>query len=189
MSRSSAGAFTISVLRVMIAEVRPLRAVSLATLGWRIISTSPSGVPSGTFISIDAGEDHTCGLRTDGTITCWGINDRGQTNAPGGVSTSVVATSRLSCGWRPDGTHQCWGENRNNYAVTRPPDTMGRLRSHLPPGRQLMRRPIRRHRDLLGPLRTRQRTSQHVHNHHREPPRVYRRAFYLTPASCAGACC
>ena len=43
-SRNSAGAFTTSVLRVMIAEVRPLRAVSLATLTWRIISASPSAV-------------------------------------------------------------------------------------------------------------------------------------------------
>ena len=43
-SRNSAGVLTIRALRVMIAEVRPLRAVSLATLTWRIISTSPSAV-------------------------------------------------------------------------------------------------------------------------------------------------
>lgn len=43
-SRKSAGAFTTSVLRVMLAEVRSLRAVSLATLTWQIISTSPSAV-------------------------------------------------------------------------------------------------------------------------------------------------
>ena len=42
-SRSSAGAFTIKAPTVMIAEVRPLRAVSLATLTCRIISTSPTG--------------------------------------------------------------------------------------------------------------------------------------------------
>ena len=43
-SRNSAGAFTTSALRVVIAEVRPLQPVSLATLTWRIISTSPSAV-------------------------------------------------------------------------------------------------------------------------------------------------
>ena len=41
-SRSSAGALTIKALSAMIAEVRPLRAVSRATLVWRIISTRPS---------------------------------------------------------------------------------------------------------------------------------------------------
>ena len=43
-SRSPAGALMIRALRVMIAVVRPLRAVSLAILTWRIISTSPSAV-------------------------------------------------------------------------------------------------------------------------------------------------
>ncbi len=55
-SRSSAGALTISVLRVIVAEVRPLRAVSLATLTWRIISTSPSAV-FGTAVEVPARTD------------------------------------------------------------------------------------------------------------------------------------
>ena len=41
---TQAGALTIIAPTVTTAEVRPLRAVSLATLGWRIISTSPSAV-------------------------------------------------------------------------------------------------------------------------------------------------
>lgn len=55
-SRNSAGALTIRVLRVMIAEVRPLRAVSRATLTWRIISASPSAV-LGTAVEVPARTD------------------------------------------------------------------------------------------------------------------------------------
>ena len=34
------------------------------------------------FVAIDAGSHHTCGLRTDGTIACWGYNGYGQSDPP-----------------------------------------------------------------------------------------------------------
>ncbi|MYI57770.1 MAG: hypothetical protein F4098_03760, partial [Acidimicrobiaceae bacterium] len=38
--------------------------------------------PVGAFKAVSAGGTHSCGLRTDNTITCWGGNRYGQSNAP-----------------------------------------------------------------------------------------------------------
>jgi alpha-tubulin suppressor-like RCC1 family protein len=41
--------------------------------------------PAGTFTSVDAGQAHNCGIKTDGTVACWGFNSKGETNPPGGT--------------------------------------------------------------------------------------------------------
>ena len=65
---------------------------------------------------IAAGATHSCGLRTDGTVTCWGGNSGGQINAPSGTFTAVAAGSTHSCGLRTDGTVTCWGWNNHGQA-------------------------------------------------------------------------
>jgi cysteine-rich repeat protein len=45
-------------------------------------STPPTG-PSDAFVSIAGGGHHTCGLRKDGAVQCWGRNDLGQTSPTG----------------------------------------------------------------------------------------------------------
>ena len=37
---------------------------------------------------MSAGAAHTCGLRTNGTVECWGLNDYGQANGPRGTFIS-----------------------------------------------------------------------------------------------------
>jgi hypothetical protein len=56
-----------------------------------------------------AGYAHTVGLRQDGTIVCWGLNDSGQCNSPSGTFTKVTAAYRHSGGLRTDGTIAVWG--------------------------------------------------------------------------------
>ena len=64
---------------------------------------------------MSAGELHSCGLRTDGTITCWGSNaghdgtHLGQSNAPEGTFVAVTAGAFHSCGVRTSGIVTCWG--------------------------------------------------------------------------------
>ena len=56
-----------------------------------------------TFTTIASNEDDLCGIRTDETIACWGMNDTGQANAPHGQLSSVDGTNswvRNSNGWR-----------------------------------------------------------------------------------------
>ena len=69
-----------------------------------------------------AASDHTCAIRSDRTLWCWGANEHGQlgdgsTTArerPGQVGTdgdwlAIDTSASHSCGLRSDGTLWCWG--------------------------------------------------------------------------------
>jgi hypothetical protein len=49
-------------------------------------------------VSISAGVYHTCGLKGDGTVACWGRNDAGQATPPAGTLTAPVRSSALKLG-------------------------------------------------------------------------------------------
>ena len=66
---------------------------------------------------MSAGGGHSCGVRTDGTIACWGDNRRGQAVAPSGAFTTVSAGGGHSCGVRTDGTAECWGSDFSGAAT------------------------------------------------------------------------
>ena len=57
------------------------------------------------------GGNHSCGLREDDTVTCWGWNVYGQTDAPAGTFKSVTAGGLHICGLRSDDSVTCWGAN------------------------------------------------------------------------------
>jgi alpha-tubulin suppressor-like RCC1 family protein len=73
------------------------------------------------FTALEVGTNHTCALRADGSLLCWGTNLRGQigdgTNnnatAPTKVGTdtwvAVSAGSEFTCAVRADHTLWCWG--------------------------------------------------------------------------------
>ena len=67
--------------------------------------------PAGTFTEVAAGGYHTCGLKTDGTLACWGYNASGQSTPPAGTFTQVAAGYAHTCGVRTDGAFVCWGDN------------------------------------------------------------------------------
>ena len=70
-----------------------------------------------TYKAVTAGEFHTCGLRTDNTIQCWGDNRYGAAAAPTGSFQTVTAGEFHTCGLRTDNTIQCWGDNDDGEAV------------------------------------------------------------------------
>src|ERR1017187_6640148 len=72
---------------------------------------SPGSTTTHDFTSVSAGVWHTCGLKTDGTIVCWGVNNFGESTPPPGTFTAVSAGEFFSCGLKTDGTIACWGDN------------------------------------------------------------------------------
>lgn len=93
-----------------------------------MVEGSVSGEPvavSGEWLSVAAGEEHTCGVRSDGSLWCWGDDAQGQLGdgqslpegAPVAVGASgtrwqtVTAGSAHTCAVASDGTPWCWGGN------------------------------------------------------------------------------
>lgn len=73
----------------------------------------------GPFIDVSAGTTHTCAVRTDGRIDCWGETRHQQSTPPDGEFLAVSAGFRHSCALAVDNTVLCWG--RDAYGETQAP--------------------------------------------------------------------
>ena len=91
------------------------------------VQPGQGGTPlsSSTFLSsaskyqaVDAGKNHTCGIKLDDTLECWGDNTQRQTDAPEGQFLSVSAGGVYSCGIDFENQLACWG----HAAIIPPPD-------------------------------------------------------------------
>ena len=113
------------------------------------------------FTQVSAGGYHTCGLKGDGTVACWGENDYGQSTPPAGTFTQVSAGYGHTCGVKSDGTVACWGTN--DYGQSTPP--AGTFTQVSAGGAAHLRSEDRRHRGLLGNewLRPEHTTCRHLH--------------------------
>ncbi|MCX6389749.1 MAG: hypothetical protein NT122_03810 [Solirubrobacterales bacterium] len=72
----------------------------------------------GTVKQITAGINHTCAIKTDDTVTCWGRSDSGQTTVPTDLGTvkQITAGGIHTCAVKTDDTATCWGRNGDGQA-------------------------------------------------------------------------
>src|SRR5713226_7883929 len=62
--------------------------------------------------AISAGQNFTCGVRTEGILACWGDDaNRQVTDMPAGTFLQVSSGSAFACGIRTGGTLACWGDD------------------------------------------------------------------------------
>ena len=90
----------------------------------------PAGVPDlDEVVAVASGGNHSCALRTNGTVRCWGANFSGQIGdgtislfdsrpsptAVNGLGAVVVLAlgDEHSCARRTDGDVRCWGRDDN----------------------------------------------------------------------------
>jgi len=94
--------------------------------GGTACSTVPVAVAGGlTFVTVSAGDFHTCGVTTSGQAYCWGYNNVGElgdgtiglspfpTPVAGGLTFAAVSAggSEYTCGVTTSGQAYCWGWN------------------------------------------------------------------------------
>lgn len=70
--------------------------------------------------SVDVGWFHTCGVRTDGSVVCWGDDAFDQLIPPIGPFERVVAGDVNTCAVASDGSVSCWGQDTGGESS--PPD-------------------------------------------------------------------
>ena len=78
--------------------------VAISEVKDRMGSLEKASLPD-SFISVSTGRFHTCGLKTDRSVVCWGI----YSNSPAGSFSSVSAGGQYTCGVKADGSVVCWG--------------------------------------------------------------------------------
>ena len=91
----------------------------------------PEEASRGAFLApetISAGGWHGCAIKTDGTLSCWGLNNEGQATPPDGTFSQLSAGLGHTCALRGDGTVACWGYNGDGRA-TAPEGTFVQLGS------------------------------------------------------------
>ena len=74
--------------------------------------------PNLVTMNITTGWFHSCGIRTDKTLECWGDNEHGQSNPPNRQFIAVNAGGAHSCGIHTDKTLECWGQNEHGQTDT-----------------------------------------------------------------------
>ena len=75
------------------------------------VESAAAPVETNASTTITSGSRHSCAIKADGSIACWGNNGYGQSDPPPGRYTAIAAGDLHSCAIRTDSTIACWGDN------------------------------------------------------------------------------
>ena len=131
------------VLAVLVLVLAAVVAAVLALVPGPPAIAGASALSGKTVSQIASGANHSCALTSDGTLACWGRNNKGQlgigstdssahplaqaittTGTPlsGKTITQLVAGGDHTCALASDGTFACWGDNTHgqlgDYSTT-----------------------------------------------------------------------
>ncbi|OQR87140.1 hypothetical protein ACHHYP_09492 [Achlya hypogyna] len=91
-----------------------IHSVSAADFGGKVLCwgedmLGQSSPPDAEFIQVSCGRFHSCGVKLDETVECWGDPNHAMT--PEGLFVQVSCGDFHTCGILKDGTLSCWGVN------------------------------------------------------------------------------
>ena len=92
------------VLSSLLLLLLPL-AAQAGDAGAHVASTEGAG----KVVPLSTGLYHSCALKTDGSVDCWGDNAFGRAEDQAGPFVEVVTGGYHSCGLKADGSVDCWG--------------------------------------------------------------------------------
>jgi alpha-tubulin suppressor-like RCC1 family protein len=80
-------------------------------------------VEAGTVVQVSNWGVHTCVLRVDGTVACWGWDGTGSATPPAATFTQISAGMHYTCGVTTAQTVECWGHAYTSvqYGEASPP--------------------------------------------------------------------
>lgn len=104
----SALAIVFIALGLCLPQALPARAAPAPEETARRALVAPETISSGMY--------HTCAIKTDGTVACWGFEFEGSTFPPAGTFAQVSAGTYHNCAVKSDGTLACWGWNLSHQA-------------------------------------------------------------------------
>src|SRR4051794_8960376 len=99
----------------------PMLAAALVLLALSLPAAAGAAVSS---LQVSAGGSHTCILRTDQTLACWGSNTFGQATPPAGTYSALSSGGDYTCAIRTNQTLACWGDDTYGQ-LTAPAGTYG----------------------------------------------------------------
>ena len=85
---------------------------------------TPTSTPIPPFVSVSSGSLHTCALRADGAVLCWGDGGTGELSVPEDERFVAISSGKgRTCGLDSDGVMVCWGSTGGYLGEPTPPES------------------------------------------------------------------